>query len=486
MQDTDQKKIEHMPPEDNQYNFDESDVMDVDSRQPEGDSSIKTKIQQILNDPIKKRNFIFILVIVALIAIAAVYFFSSDNSKDQAINQTKELQFQSQPKFPSSNDFTPNTQNNNSAAIGDINKQFAPQNITEPKVPLPPPPPPPSEPMPPIPIPQQPIAQPQPSPSFGSTEPAPTLSSPSIVSSTDDAEKKAARMRTGIVVFGGSGGTNGLDDASGNSSNDTDKSGNANKPSTTSKTSTKNYLGFDGGVIDKTDILQPSASSSAIATKVNHLDRSLIQGKIVDAVLETAINTQLQSPSIVRAIVSRDTYAEQGKNILIPKGSRLVGTYASATTAGQTRILVTWTRVITPSGVDVAINAPTSDSLGRAGLEGFYDDALFNKLSAAFLISYIIPLAMLKATNSGNDQTTTTKTTTPTGTSTSTTSSAKTQMMQNARQQFSQVAQEAIQKRFPGTVTISVDQGSIVKVLVVQDLIFPSAAINKSRGNMLP
>ena len=388
MQDTDQKKIEHIPPEDNQYNFDESDALDIENNDSLEDNSIKSKIQQMLNDPVKKRKVILILIIIGLMGIVGFYFLFYGSSNNQITNLPQEPQLQIQQKFIPSNNFDPIPQNNSSPIINDINKQLAPQNIAEPKVPLPPPPPPPTEPTPPIPIPQQPVLPVQQPQMVIPIAPAPTIISPSI-SSPDNAEKKMARMRAGIVVFGGSGGTNNIENADNpNSNGDTNKGAKQNQAGTTSKASAKDYLGFDGGVIDNSDILQPSTASSVVATKVNNLDRSLIQGKIIDAVLETAINTQLQSPSIVRAILSRDTYAEQGKNVLIPKGSRLVGTYSAATTAGQTRILVTWTRIITPSGVDVAINAPAADSLGRAGLEGFYDDALFNKLfSSANVIS---------------------------------------------------------------------------------------------------
>ena len=56
---------------------------------------------------------------------------------------------------------------------------------------------------------------------------------------------------------------------------------------------------------------------SVEATKVFHTDRTVIQGKIIDAVFETAINTDFEGS--VRGLVTEDVYAETGRNIVIPK-----------------------------------------------------------------------------------------------------------------------------------------------------------------------
>ena len=47
------------------------------------------------------------------------------------------------------------------------------------------------------------------------------------------------------------------------------------------------------------------------------------RGKMLDAIIETAINTDIGGE--IRAIISRDIYSEWGKNILLPKGSRVFG-----------------------------------------------------------------------------------------------------------------------------------------------------------------
>ena len=64
----------------------------------------------------------------------------------------------------------------------------------------------------------------------------------------------------------------------------------------------------------------------------------IAQGAVIPAVLETAINSDL--PGYVRAVVSRDVSSFDGKNVLVPRGSRLVGQYRSGVALGQSRAFV--------------------------------------------------------------------------------------------------------------------------------------------------
>ena len=55
--------------------------------------------------------------------------------------------------------------------------------------------------------------------------------------------------------------------------------------------------------------------------------------------------------------------------MLIPQGSRLIGSYDSVVAFGQSRALVVWQRIILPDGASIRIdNAPASDTQGYAGL----------------------------------------------------------------------------------------------------------------------
>jgi len=331
-----------------------------------------------------------------------------------------------------------------------IQAPLALQVPTPPPPPAPPPPPPAPPPLPP--------AQKSSTPTAGSGQPIITTAAekPTIFgrSKDDQAESQrlAAKMQASIMVT--------------SQSKNTDALGVGSPPQ-------KGFLGFDDGAIQSASIEQTGAANS-VATFIGQLDRMILQGKIVDAVLETAINTDLQGPA--RAIVTRDVYAEYGKNILIPKGSRLVGDYSSAPSAGQTRVSITWSRLITPYGIDLQIQSPASDPLGRAGIAGDVDTKLWDKMANSFMVSYIIPY--ITSLMAGNGQVSNQSTTNSDGSTTYSNQGTVAQMtMQQASSDFSQVAKDALNGTFSMTPTIRIDQGTKIDVLIQTDLTFPADAV---------
>ncbi len=120
------------------------------------------------------------------------------------------------------------------------------------------------------------------------------------------------------------------------------------------------------------------------------------QGALIAAVLETAINSDL--PGFVRAVVSRDVLSFDGTQVLIPRGSRLVGQYRSEVALGQSRAFVVWTRLLRPDGVSIQLASPGTDPLGRAGLDGKVNRHYFQRYGPGLLSTAIS--AALSNTNS--------------------------------------------------------------------------------------
>jgi type IV secretion system protein VirB10 len=129
------------------------------------------------------------------------------------------------------------------------------------------------------------------------------------------------------------------------------------------------------------------APESARATSMRNLSSTAPQGTLIPGVLETAINSDL--PGFARAIVSRDVLSFDGKAVLIPRSSRLIGQYKSATALGQSRAFVIWTRIIRPDGVSIQIGSPGTDELGRGGLDGKVDRHFFARFSGSILLSVL-------------------------------------------------------------------------------------------------
>lgn len=100
----------------------------------------------------------------------------------------------------------------------------------------------------------------------------------------------------------------------------------------------------------------------ARATMNNRIDALVAQGTMIRGVLETAVQSDL--PGMVRAVVSENVWSFDGRRILIPAGSRLVGEYKSSLTRGQTRVFVVWTRLLRSDGVSVQLGSNGTDDLG--------------------------------------------------------------------------------------------------------------------------
>jgi type IV secretion system protein VirB10 len=346
--------------------------------------------------------------------------------------------------------------------------------ISNPKPPEPPPAPTPTLPV----APAFPTNGGNPIPSFP-TEIAPVNNqNTGLFSSKEEEEKKKkemeARRKSAIIVIGGgeSGGKSGADSASKDGKDEKDADGKAAEKSAEKKKTSEGFLGFGDGTLNE-QVLTKTSSSQVKATYLGRLDSTIAQGKIIDAVLETAVNSDL--PGTLRAIVSRDVYAESGKAVLIPKGSRVIGTYSVELKPGQSRVSVVWSRLIRPDGIDLALNSPGTDPLGRAGVTGFVDDKMLTKLATAFMISYIIPTIANKVANVNDRGITETQTKGTDGSTTTTTAGAtvgSSQLQQSAKE-FQDIAKKSFEDSFNTKSTIYVDQGARINIFVNQDVVFP-------------
>lgn len=191
---------------------------------------------------------------------------------------------------------------------------------------------------------------------------------------------------------------------------------------------------------------------TARASQMRDLGRTIPQGAVIPAVLETAINSDL--PGAVRAVVSRDVRSFDGSRVLIPRGSRLVGQYKSSAAVGQTRAFVVWSRIITPTGVTIDVGSPATDRLGRGGLDGEVDTHFVRRFGASILLTAISAGGQALANSASNGDSTT--------------------LVLGGSGQSSNPAAIALQKQMDIPDTIKVAQGVPVQVSVARDLDFSS------------
>lgn len=199
---------------------------------------------------------------------------------------------------------------------------------------------------------------------------------------------------------------------------------------------------------------------SAKAKKIERIDALIPEGTLIPGILETAIVSEL--PGQVRAIVSQDVYSFDGRRILIPTGTRLIGEYQSEITRGQTRIFVVWTRMLRDDGVSVRLNSIGADSLGRAGLTGRVDKKFRESFGAAILLS-IVGAGASYLTGYGSEAAAGDK---------DDAQNAEELARETLAQTFSDMANQALGDSLRIPPTISVSQGERIFVFVRQDLDF--------------
>lgn len=220
------------------------------------------------------------------------------------------------------------------------------------------------------------------------------------------------------------------------------------------------------------------------ASRNNRIDALVAQGTMIRAVLETAVQSDL--PGMVRAVVTENVWSFDGRRVLIPAGSRLVGEYKSGLTRGQTRVFMVWTRLLRSDGVFVQLGSNGTDDLGRAGSAGTVDNHYVERFGAAILLSLVGGAAQFlsglgqSSDSIGNDSVITTTdprtgvvTQTQTGVNQNQQSLQARQIAaQNVAQTLTNIAQEALKNSINIPPTIHLDQGTRIIVFVRRDLDF--------------
>jgi type IV secretory pathway VirB10-like protein len=183
----------------------------------------------------------------------------------------------------------------------------------------------------------------------------------------------------------------------------------------------------------------------------------VMAGAIIPATLITGIDSDL--PGQIQALVSQNVYdSKTGNNILIPQGSKLLGTYDSQVAYGQSRVLIVWTRVIFPNDQYIDLEGmPGADLSGFAGLHDQVDNHYFRIYGSALLMSLFSAGMQLSQPNNN----------------TSNGAPTNQQIIASAMgQQLGQTSTELIQKNINVQPTINIRQGDNFNVLVTRDIPF--------------
>jgi type IV secretion system protein VirB10 len=184
---------------------------------------------------------------------------------------------------------------------------------------------------------------------------------------------------------------------------------------------------------------------------MNPASRYVVQaGTVIPAALITGIRSDL--PGQVTAQVTENVYdSPSGRFLLIPQGSKLIGVYDSQISFGQDRVLLVWTRLITPNGRSIVLERqPGADTQGFAGLEDEVDHH-WGRLAMAAALSTVLGVGSeLGAAN--ND------------------SAIVTALRRGGTDSLNQSGQQVVRRNLNIQPTITIRPGFPVRVVVNRDL----------------
>ncbi|OOO27794.1 conjugal transfer protein TrbI [Agrobacterium salinitolerans] len=215
----------------------------------------------------------------------------------------------------------------------------------------------------------------------------------------------------------------------------------------------------------------------SVAAENRRIDAWIPQGTIIRGTLETAINSDLAG--MVKAIVRQDVYSFDGRRILIPAGSSLIGDYKSGVERGQERLFIVWTRMIRGDGVSVQLGSYGTDRLGRSGMTGVVDRKYWERFGPPALMTmiggvtqYIAQLGQKQDRNITIVNTDGTVSSIPQDNGTTSQDRAREIAAETIASGIQQLATEAFQDTRNIRPTIHIAQGSDITVFVTRDLDF--------------
>jgi len=176
----------------------------------------------------------------------------------------------------------------------------------------------------------------------------------------------------------------------------------------------------------------------------------VMAGSVIAASLITGLDSDL--PGMVVAQVTEPVFdTVTGRTVLIPQGSRLIGSYDSVVAFGQSRALLVWQRIILPDGSSVQIdNLPATDAAGYAGLSDKVDFHSWQLLKGVALSTLLGVGTQLSI---GGD------------------SDLVRAIRESTQQSASQAGQQIVTKQLNVQPTIRVRPGWPLRVIVHKDLV---------------
>ncbi|MBU2719360.1 TrbI/VirB10 family protein [Acidithiobacillus ferridurans] len=180
-------------------------------------------------------------------------------------------------------------------------------------------------------------------------------------------------------------------------------------------------------------------------------------GTVIPATLITGIKSGISG--LVTAMVRQPVYGSiNGRYVLVPAGTKIIGTYDDNVLMAQKRVLVAWTRMIFPNGSYINIGGmPGAGLRGYAGLHDLVNNHYWTVFKDALLLSMVnVGIAMSQPQQSVLS-----------------TQSYSSTAAQALASEIGQVSTQILTQAMNIAPTLTIRPGFLMNVMVTKDIVFP-------------
>jgi type IV secretion system protein VirB10 len=208
----------------------------------------------------------------------------------------------------------------------------------------------------------------------------------------------------------------------------------------------------DAGIDRKEEPAKPVAAPATAIGK----SYVLFEGTILETVLLNRLDGQFAGP--VQCLLTHDVYSHDRQHLLIPAGSKLLGETRKVESLGQSRLAVSFHRLLMPDGYSASLDHFQGlNQIGDAGLRDQVNNHYLRIFGASLAIGAIGAVAQA-------------------GTAGALTASGLDLMRQGFAQSMGQSSAQILDKFLNILPTITIREGHRIKVYLSGDLALPDYA----------
>jgi type IV secretory pathway VirB10-like protein len=200
----------------------------------------------------------------------------------------------------------------------------------------------------------------------------------------------------------------------------------------------------------------PAAPPAAVPPAATGKTYVLFEGTMLESVLLNRLDGQFSAP--VACLLTSDVYSHDRQHLLIPAGTKILGEARKVETFGQTRLAVSFHRLVMPDGYSVGLDHFQGlNQIGDAGLRDQVNNHYLRIFGTSLAIGAIGAVAGA-------------------GTSGALTASYGDLMRQGFAQSMGQSSAQILDRFLNVLPTVTIREGHRVKVYLSGDLALPDYA----------